>query len=86
MIMLPYVFLSWVRRQSESSTFIDLFELTHNIVVVAVKANQKCSYTRRKSKNADLSESVWLQSTIREGPDSLLLVAVFAVKWTQVEV
>jgi len=79
MIMLPYVFLSRGRRQSKTSTFIDLFELAHNIVVVAVKANQKCSYTRRESKDANLSKSVWLQSTIREGPDSLLLIAVFAV-------
>jgi len=79
MIMLPYVFLGRVRRQSEASTFIDLFELTNHIVVVAAKADQKCSYPRRKSKDADLSESVWLQSTIRESPDRLLLVAVFTV-------
>jgi len=61
MIMLPYVFLGRVRRQSEASTFIDLFELTNHIVVVAAKADQKCSYPRRKSKDADLSESVWLK-------------------------
>ena len=84
--MLPYVFLGRVRWQSEASTFIDSFELTNNIVVVAVEANQKCSYTRWKPKDAHLSESIWLQCTIRKGSYSLLLITVLAIQWTQIEV
>jgi hypothetical protein len=72
--------------ETETSTLVDFGELTHDIVVEAVKGDHHSADTRRLAEEPSLGERVFLQEPILEGSDSILFLLVVAVQRGEIKI